>query len=80
MNNFVIVAVPLFIFMAYILQKTNVVEDFYDSIYKWAGGARGGLAIATILVGAILGAVSGVVAAGVIGLGLMGLPQMVKHK
>jgi tripartite ATP-independent transporter DctM subunit len=79
MNNFVIVAVPLFIYMAYILQKTNVVEDLYESIYKWSGGTRGGLAIATIVVGAILGAVSGVVAAGVIGLGLIGFPQMRKH-
>lgn len=79
MNNFVIIAVPLFIFMAYILQKTDVVGDLYDTFYKWSGALRGGLAIATILVGAILGAVSGVVAAGVIGLGLIGLPQMLKH-
>ena len=80
MNNFVIVAVPLFIYMAYILQKTNVVDDLYESIFKWSGGLRGGLAIATVIVGAVLGAVSGVVAAGVIGLGLIGLPQMLKHK
>jgi tripartite ATP-independent transporter DctM subunit len=79
MNNFVIIAIPLFIFMAYILQKTNVVEDLYDTFYKWSGPLRGGLAIATVLVGAILGAVSGVVAAGVIGLGLIGLPQMLRH-
>ncbi len=79
MNNFVIIAVPLFIFMAYILQKTNVVDDLYDAFFKWSGPLRGGLAIATILVGAILGAVSGVVAAGVIGLGLIALPQMLKH-
>lgn len=79
MNNFVIIAVPLFIYMAYILQKTNVVEDLYKAFFKWSGGLRGGLAIATVVVGAILGAVSGVVAAGVIGLGLIGLPQMLKH-
>ena len=79
MNNFVIIAVPLFIFMAYVLQKTNVVEDLYKAFFKWSGGLRGGLAIATVIVGAVLGAVSGVVAAGVIGLGLIGLPQMLKH-
>ena len=79
MNNFVVVAIPLFIFMAYILQKTNVVEELYDTIFKWSGGLRGGLAIATVVVGAILGAVSGVVAAGVIGLGLIGLPQMLRR-
>lgn len=80
MNNFALLAVPLFIFMALILQKSQVVEDIYDSFYKWSGPLRGGLAVATILVGAILGAVSGVVAAGVIGLGLIGLPQMLKYK
>ena len=79
MNNFVIIAVPLFIYMAYILQKTNVVEDLYDTFFKWSGGLRGGLAVATVVVGAVLGAVSGVVAAGVIGLGPIGLPQMLKH-
>ncbi len=79
MNNFVIIAVPLFVYMAYVLQKTNVVEDLYAAFYKWSGGLRGGLAIATVIVGAFLGAVSGVVAAGVIGLGLIGLPEMVKR-
>lgn len=80
MNNFNLMAIPLFIFMALMLQKARVVEDLYDAFYKWSGSLRGGLAIATILVGAALGAVSGVVAAGVIGLGLIGLPQMLKHK
>ena len=79
MNNFVIIAVPLFIYMSYILQKTYVVEDLYDAFYKWSGGLRGGLVIATVIVGAFLGAISGVVAAGVIGLGLIGLPEMLKH-
>ena len=79
MNSFTLIAVVLFVYMALILQKTRVVEDIYDTCYKWSGGLRGGLAIATIVVGAILGAVSGVVAAGVIGLGLIGLPQMLKY-
>lgn len=79
MNNFPLLAVPLFVFMALILQKAAVVEDLYDAFYKWSGPLRGGLAIATVLVGALLGAVSGVVAAGVIGLGLIGLPQMLKY-
>lgn len=65
--------------MALVLQKARVVEDLYDAFYKWSGPLRGGLAVATILVGAMLGAISGVVAAGVIGLGLIGLPQMTKH-
>ncbi|MEG1544181.1 MAG: TRAP transporter large permease subunit [Tannerellaceae bacterium] len=79
MNNFTLIAIPLFIFMALILQKAKVVEDLYDAFYKWSGPLRGGLAVATVLVGAMLGAISGVVAAGVIGLGLIGLPQMLKY-
>lgn len=79
MNNFTLIAIPLFIFMALVLQKARVVEDLYDAFYKWSGPLRGGLAVATVLVGAMLGAISGVVAAGVIGLGLIGLPQMLKY-
>ena len=79
MNNFVLIAIPLFIYMALILEKAKIVEDIYDAFYKWSGGLRGGLGVATILVGAILSACTGVVAAGVIGLGLIGLPQMLKN-
>lgn len=80
MNNFPLIAIPLFIFMAMMLDKSDLVADIYDCIYKWSGGLRGGLAVATILVGAMIGAVSGVVAAGVIGLGVIALPQMEKYK
>ncbi|MBE1556706.1 TRAP transporter large permease [Sporosarcina limicola] len=80
MNNFTLIAIPLFIFMSILLEKSNIIADLYETVYKWSGGLRGGLAIATILVGAIIGAISGVVAAGVIGLGLIALPQMLKYK
>lgn len=79
MNNFPLIAVPLFIFMALILEKSNLVEDIYDCFYKWSGALRGGLAIGTIFVGAMIGAVSGVVAAGVIGLGVTARPQMERY-
>lgn len=80
MNNFALLAIPLFIFMAILLEKSKLVTDIYTCFYKWSGPVRGGLAIATILVGAVIGAVSGVVAAGVIGLGVIALPQMEKYK
>lgn len=80
MNNFPLIAIPLFIFMAMILEKSDLVGDIYECFYKWSGALRGGLAIATVVVGAIIGAVSGVVAAGVIGLGVIALPQMAKYK
>ena len=80
MNNFALTAVPLFIFMAVVLEKSGIVEDLYLAFYKWSGPVRGGLAVATVIVGAIVGAVSGVVAAGVIGLGLIALPRMEQYK
>ncbi|WP_408011341.1 TRAP transporter large permease subunit [Pseudalkalibacillus sp. A8] len=80
MNNFTLIAIPLFILMSVLLEKTNIIADLFDSVYKWSGRLRGGLAIAAIVVGAIIGAISGVVAAGVIGLGLIALPQMMKYK
>jgi len=80
MNNFPLIAIPLFIFMAMVLEKSDLVSDVYDCFYKWSGALRGGLAIATILVGAVIGAVSGVVAAGVIGLGVIALPQMARYR
>lgn len=79
MNNFILIAIPLFIFMAMMLERSGVVADLYDCFYKWSGPVRGGLAVATILVGAMMGAMSGVVAAGVIGLGVIALPQMLKY-
>lgn len=80
MNNFTLVAIPLFILMSVLLERANIVADLYDSIYKWSGGLRGGLAMATILVGAVIGAISGVVAAGVIGMALIAYPHMQRYK
>ena len=80
MNNFTLTAIPLFIFMAMMLERSGLVADLYNSFYKWSGGLRGGLGVATILVGTVVGAVSGVVAAGIIGLGLIALPQMEYYK
>ena len=80
MNNFTLTAVPLFIFMAMMMEKSTLVEDLYSAFYKWSGPLRGGLAIASVIVGAIIGAVSGVVAAGIIGMGLIAQPQMDRYK
>lgn len=80
MNNFTLMAVPLFVFMAMMLERSPLVEDLYTAFYKWSGPVRGGLAMASVVVGAIIGAVSGVVAAGIIGMGLIALPQMDRYK
>lgn len=80
MENTVLMAVPLFIFMGLVLQKTKLAEQLLESMGKLFGSVRGGLAISTILVGALLAASTGVVGASVVAMGLISLPVMLKYK
>ena len=80
MENTVLMAVPLFIFMGIVLQKTQLAEQLLESMGKLFGGVRGGLAISTVLVGALLAASTGVVGASVVAMGLISLPVMLKYK
>jgi tripartite ATP-independent transporter DctM subunit len=80
MNNWVLVAVPLFVFMAMILNKLGVITDLYEAIHKWSGPVPGGLAIATILVGTVMGACTGIAAGVVVALGIIAVPEMMKHQ
>jgi len=79
MENTVLMAIPLFIFMGIVLQRTNLAEQLLESMGKLFGGVRGGLAISTILVGALLAASTGVVGASVVAMGLISLPVMLKY-
>lgn len=78
MENTVLMAIPLFIFMGIVLQRTNLAEQLLESMGKLFGRVRGGLAISTILVGALLAASTGVVGASVVAMGLISLPVMLK--
>ena len=80
MTNFTLLAVPLFIFMGIILDKSKVAEELLESLAKILGRSPGGLATAVILVGAMLAASTGVVGATVVTLGVIALPTMLKHK
>src|SRR5690606_29637708 len=71
MQNTLLMAIPLFIFMGLVLQKTKLAEQLLEAMGKLFGGVRGGLAIATILVGALLAASTGVVGASVVAMGLI---------
>lgn len=75
----VLMAVPLFIFMGIILQRTKLAEQLLESMGQLFGSVRGGLAISTILVGALLAASTGVVGASVVAMGLISLPVMLRH-
>lgn len=79
MENTVMMAVPLFVFMGIVLQKTQLAEQLLEAMGKLFGGVRGGLAISTILVGALLAASTGVVGASVVAMGLISLPVMLKY-
>ena len=80
MLSYSLVAVPLFILMANLLQRSGIVEELFDAVFQWAGKLRGSIAIATIITGVILAAMIGVVGASVITLGLLALPAMQRRK
>jgi len=79
MQNFTLMAVPLFIFMGFILEKSKIAENMLESIGELFGPVRGGLAIAIVIVGAILAASTGIVGASVVMMTIISLPIMLKH-
>ncbi len=79
MGNVTLMAVPLFIFMGLILEKSKMAEGLLISMGKLFGSVRGGLAISVVFVGAILAASTGIVGASVVMMSLIALPLMLKH-
>jgi tripartite ATP-independent transporter DctM subunit len=78
-SNYTFLAVPLFIFMGIMVEKSGVSKQLFSTLYLWLGGVRGGLAVATIWFGTILAATVGVIAASVTMLGLIALPAMLER-
>jgi len=79
MSNYVLLAVPFFIFMGTVLEKGKLAEDLLRTIGKLFGPVRGGLAFAVVFVGALLAAATGVVGASVVAMGLISLPVMRRY-
>ena len=79
MTNTILMAIPLFILMGLILQKTKLAERLLESMGFLFGKIRGGLAISTVLVGSLLAASTGVVGASVVAMGVISLPVMLKY-
>ncbi|RKF17009.1 TRAP transporter large permease subunit [Roseovarius spongiae] len=79
MNNDTLLAIPFFTFMGLILERSGMAEDLLETIGQLFGPVRGGLAYAIIVVGALLAATTGVVAASVMAMGLISLPIMQRH-
>lgn len=79
MSNMILVAIPFFIFMGMVLEKSRLAEQLLDTVGQVFGPWRGGVAIAVVVVGILLAATTGVVAAAVIAMGLISLPTMLKY-
>ncbi|MBK6741229.1 MAG: TRAP transporter large permease subunit [Haliea sp.] len=77
-NNTTLIAVPLFILMGNILEKSRVAEELLDSMARVFGGVRGGLGISVVVVGMFLAASTGIVGATVVTMGLLSLPSMLR--
>lgn len=79
MNNYTLVAVPLFVFMGVMLEKSRLAEELLESMTKACGRLPGGLGISVVIVGALLAASTGIVGATVVTMGLLSLPTMLKR-
>jgi tripartite ATP-independent transporter DctM subunit len=79
MSNYVLIAVPLFIYMGIMLEKSGIAEELLDTMAILFGKVRGGLAISVIVVGTMLAASTGIVGATVITMGLISLPTMLRR-
>ncbi|MCQ4260284.1 TRAP transporter large permease [Stutzerimonas stutzeri] len=79
MGSFTLVAIPLFVFMAMLLERTGVARDLYRMMHLWCGGMRGGLAVGTLGICAIFGAMVGISGAAVVAMGTIALPAMLER-
>ena len=78
LTEYVLISVPLFIFMAALLERSGIAKEMYDSLDYWLSRVRGGIAIVTSLMAVIMAAMSGIIGGEVVLLGLIALPQMLR--
>lgn len=79
MGNYVLVSVPLFIFMACILERAGIAEQIFRAVHVWSGRMRGGLAVAVIISCALMAAMVGVIGAEIVTMGVVALPAMLSR-
>ncbi len=78
LTDYVLISIPLFIFMAALLERSGIAKDMYSSLNVWLSRTRGGIAIVTSLMAVIMAAMSGIIGGEVVLLGLIALPQMLR--
>jgi len=79
MTSYFLVAIPLYVFMANILQRSGIIEDMFNVMQVWFGSLRGGLAIGTIVICTVMAAMTGIVGAAVATMGILALPAMLNR-
>lgn len=79
MDNYVLIAIPLFIFMAQLLDQSGIAEDLFDSLRYLFGRLRGGVLLAVIIVSTVFAACTGIIGASVVTMGLLSLPILLKY-
>ena len=79
MDNYILVCIPLFIFMAQMLDQSGVAEDLFDTMRYLFGPVRGGIAVAVVVVSTLFGACTGIIGASVVTMGLLSMPVMLKY-
>ena len=77
-TDYVLISIPLFIFMANLFERTGIAHEMYDSLKKWLSRTRGGIAIVTSIMAVIMATMSGIIGGEVVLLGLIALPQMLR--
>jgi len=78
LTDYVLISIPLFIFMAALLERSGIAKGMYASLNVWLSGVRGGIAIVTSVMAVIMAAMSGIIGGEVVLLGLIALPQMLR--
>ncbi|WP_118132867.1 TRAP transporter large permease subunit [Oceanicella sp. SM1341] len=78
LTDYVLISIPLFIFMANLLERSGIATSMYSSLNVWLSGTRGGIAIVTSIMAVIMAAMSGIIGGEVVLLGLIALPQMLR--
>lgn len=79
-QNYVLAAVPFFVFMGVMLERSGIAENLFEAIQIWVGRLSGGLAISTVILCTIFAAATGIIGASVVIIGLLALPNMLKNK
>ncbi len=79
-GNIILVCIPLFIFMGFVLHESGIANDLFGAVYQWAGGIRGALGMGTVIICSLMAAMLGVSSATTLSMGVIAVPAMLERK